>query len=453
MKLWPTFRKKVSETKSGNPLDLFSFLALNGWGRVAAYQAMRYYEQVAPVGTAIDLITDEIKNLDLSIHDSTSGDYDTAHPLIQKLKRPNPVQSGISFLKELSAVYQTTGEVFVLGIGTRNRIPLELYVIRPHQVTETLGGDGLIKTLVVTRRGTSTTFNRVEDRGIVRFMDGADRELWPIAEFNPSPNSNYRGASRLNSIYYEIEQHMHASRHNLSLLKNGGRLSGALVTNEVLSDDEFERLQQQVQQFYAGSDNAGRIFLGTGGVKYEEMGKSNKDMDFMSLKSEITVAIYNRLKIPLPLINASTMTMANMDAAKLNLYDNAVLPLAWHLLGELDAMLRTRSGLKDTQQIAIDPESIDALQPRNLENLTARSGLGIYSINELRAKDGAEAVDGGNTILQPATMVPVAQDVSTDDNRTRPASKAARDAFFEIMREQKKWTEEQIARFADEEGL
>jgi len=147
------------------------------------------------------------------------------------------------------------------------------------------------------------------------------------------------------------------------------------------------------------------------------------------------------------------MTMANMAAAKLNLYDNAVLPLAYQLLGELDAMLRTRAGLTDTQSLAIDPESIEALQPRNLENLQARAKLGIYSINELRTKDGAEAVEGGDAIMQPSTMVPVGQDTSTGDNRTRPASKSAREAFFVIMREQKQWTEEEIARFADEEGL
>ena len=74
----------------------------------------------------------------------------------------------------------------------------------------------------------------------------------------------------------------------------------------------------------------------------------------------------------------------------------------------------------------------------------------------MRSKIGYEEVDGGDSVLAPATLIPIAQDTFTDDNLDKPET---REKFFEIMREQKdqdgksRWTEKQITEFADNEGL
>ena len=118
------------------------------------------------------------------------------------------------------------------------------------------------------------TFTRKEDSSSLRYFNGADREIWHVKDFNPNASSsNFHGASVLNSIYYEIEQHLYSSRHNLSLLKKGGRVTGAVAVEGVLDDDAFGRLKQEIALTMQGADNAGSMPLFEGGSKFIEMGK------------------------------------------------------------------------------------------------------------------------------------------------------------------------------------
>jgi HK97 family phage portal protein len=291
----------------------------------------------------------------------------------------------------------------------------------------------------------------------MRYFNGSDRELWHVKDFNPNASStNFHGASKLNSIYYEIEQHLSGSRHNLSLLKRGGRLTGAVKVDGVLDDPQFERLKAEIQNNIAGADNAGYVPLFEGGADFVEMGKSNRDMDFANLMQSKAETIFTRLNIPLPLITASAMTMNNYSVAQIALYDNAVLPLVSKLFGELTLFLGARFGLNEDESLSCDPATIPALQSRRLTNLLMQSKLNVLSDNETRSMMGREGYDGGDSIYKPANMVAVGDDSDDSGNRDKPAT---RQKFIEIMIEQKdidgnrKWDDKQIEGFADKEGL
>lgn len=452
------FKTITVPEKKSRGINIFDFLNNNGFGQVSAWQALRYYEQIAPVGTAVDIVTDEIPALQLSVFDKKDGSYSEDEDIIKFLEKPNAGVSGQEFFKNYPTYFMTTGEVFLMATGNPNRPPLEMFVVPPQFVNDNNGVDGFPESYTVNNGTISMTFKRKEVGRQMRYFDeSGERELWHVKDFNPNASStNHRGSSRMNAIFYEIEQHLEASRHNLSLLQKGGRVTGALVTDEVLNDDSFKRLQEQLDLFYAGSSNAGRIFLGEGGMKFQEMGKSNRDMDFRNLKRDDAVAIYNRLKVPLALVTPEQMTLSNMEVAKLSLYDNAVLPLCRRLLEELTLFIGPRFKLSTTESLSVDPESIPALQGRQNAELKQQAELNVLTDNEIRSKLGREELDGGNVLYKPATSVPVAFDAFTDDNLDKPKT---REKFFQIMREQKdqhgksRWTDKQITEFADNEGL
>lgn len=453
------FKSSKNETKSVGSYNIWDLIDRNGFSRVSALLSLQYYEQIAPVGTGVDLITDELPSLELSVFDKSDKRYETdGQEILDLLANPNAGTTGHEFIKSYSTYYTVTGEVFLMATGNPARAPLEIFIIPPQFTNDTPGADGLPWSYTVTNGGVPTVFTRKEVNGRMRFFDETgERELWHVKDFNPNASSsNHRGQSRLNSVYYEIEQHLEASRHNLALLQNGGRISMALTTDNVLEDDIFMRVKEQADRFFAGSSNAGRIFIGEGGLKVQEMGKSNRDMDFRNLKKDDATAIFNRLKIPLPLVNPDNMTLANLESARLMLYDNAVLPLCRRLLSELTLFLGDRYKLSNTQSLSIDPESIPALQTRQLQELKTKKELGVLSTNEIRAEIGREEAEGGDAILAPATMVPIAQDRFTEDNRDEPSG---REKFFEIMRCQKtsdgnqRYSEKQIKEFADKEEL
>lgn len=449
----------IPETKSHSFTNIFEFLSISGFAHVSAWQALRYYKQISPVGIGVDKVVDEFKALQPAIFDKTTQQYETSHKFLDFLSQPNAAISMQDFFKNYGTYYEVTGEVYLLATGNPNRPPLEISIVPPQFVRIAMDPlDGLPDSYHVNN-GTvkETVFIRKEVNSRLRYFNEGDRELWHVKDFNPDASStNFNGASKLNPIYYEIEQYLFSNRHNLSMLKRGGRLTGALISENVLDDDVYERLNQQIKESIAGADNSGVVKLFEGGLKYEEMGKSNRDMDFVKLVESIKSTIFMRLDIPLPLITPKAMTMNNLGVALVALYDNAVMPLASKLYGELTLFVGGRFGLNENQTLSVDPVTVPALQSRRLENLAVLNKLNILTDNEQRGMIGKEGYIGGDVIYKPGNLLPVGNDADTTGNRDKPAT---RQKFIEILGEQKdingirKWTDEQIYAFADGEGL
>ena len=455
---WYNLKKKSApETKSYRySPNIFEFLCQSGWGTITAWQSLRYYESIAPIAIGVDKIVNELKAIQPVIFNKDTQEYSTDNPFLTFLQTPNASISMQDLFKNYGTYYEVTGEVYLMATGNPNGEPLELFVFPPQFVSIEMAGDGYPQAYMVNNGATAAvTFTRKEVNGRMRYFNGSDRELWHVKDFNPNASStNFHGASRLNSIFFEIEQHLNGSKHNLSLLQRGGRLTGAIKIDGVLEDDQFERLKGEIQNNIAGADNAGYVPLLEGGADFVEMGKSNRDMDFAKLMQSKAEAIFTRLNIPLPLITASTMTMNNYSVAQIALYDNAVLPLVSKLFGELNLFLGARFGLSEDEILSCDPATIPALQSRRLTNLMMQSKLYILSDNEQRAALGREGYTGGDAIYKPGTLLPAGTDSDTEGNRDEPA---ARTKFVQIMREQKdidgnrKWDDKQIEIFADRE--
>jgi phage portal protein BeeE len=180
------------------------------------------------------------------------------------------------------------------------------------------------------------------------------------------------------------------------------------------------------------------------------MMQTARDMDFLKLKENVTTAIFNQLKIPLPLISPDNQSYANMQAANLQLFSNAVLPLADRIFEELSLFLLPRYTGTEGMALSYDKSKVDALALATAESLKLRSTTGHLTVNELRAIDGREEVDGGDVILRPANELPVAEDRFTDDNLKKPASKSH---FFSIMRKNTDLPEEELRVIARKHGL
>ncbi len=245
------------------------------------------------------------------------------------------------------------------------------------------------------------------------------------------------GCSAFVGCQLEIAQFVTASIHNYSLLKNGARPSGILThkgTNE-LQPEQIDRIKDLMKEKLSGSRNAGEMaFLG-GDFDWKQLSLSIKDMDFPKLKQSVTEAIYNALKIPLPMISSESMTFSNMDASKYAYYDNAVIPVLKRLLKFLSAKLLTRYAGTEELEYYFDESAIEALETRKFENAKIASQTGVLSDNEIRAMIGYEAISGGDAIYKPANLVPVGQDINTEDNRDEPMAKSE---FIKIMKSQQK---------------
>ena len=395
---------------------------------VTPERALRYYETVAPVNTAVSMIAGEASAMDLAVMSSDGEDLIYDHPVLDLLKTPNADTVQEEFLKQISVFFQSTGNAFVLATGPVNRPPLELYAVNPTAVELVKGKDGYTDIMkVYGDQGVVSSFTRKEVDGRFRFFDREDAELWHIKDFHPGyGRGQLWGLSQLTCISVEIEQYIEASIHNLSLLKRGARPSGAVKVNEMLTDEQYQRLQQQLERFYSGSTNAGRSMILEGG-DFVQMSQTNRDMDFATLKSEITKTIYAALGVPIALVTTEASTFNNLETAKLMFYDNAVLPLIDRILDELTAFLMIRFDRTGTLRLVYDVSTVEALEPRRNEEIQKLQAAGVLTINEIRKQMGFDPLKGGDTIYINSSLMPL-EDGGLDASRDEVANLLAREA-------------------------
>jgi len=264
----------------------------------------------------------------------------------------------------------------------------------------------------------------------------------------------------------------------LSMLNRGATPGGIMNINPPVDFDTFKKMQDEIQQGFAGATNAGKIMLLNGLGDFTSTTMNNKDMDFLNLKKDIVESIYNKLKIPLSMISATTMTMDNFKMAPIQFYHRAVLPIAKRVFNEITRFLLPMYGI-DTTKIVLsyNQGDIPALEPLRNEQLMTLKNLEIFTINQLRAECGADPLDGGNVIYGAQMDVPIATDpndnsvqidyndmpnlenVGGNDEKLGSKPKTTRAKFTETLSAKTDkdgnplFTEEEINQLADKHGL
>lgn len=412
---------------SGNEYSsLVDILTFGGNFFLAAVQCVNYYRRCAPLYNALDTISRQMMQINpVLVSRKEEDDFVQKHPVLDLLHKPNPVDTWSQFIYQLSTYYYLTGNAYIVATGKPNKIPLELQIIRPQMITAMIGIDGYTDFYQLTTLGYvgNTTwaglkFYRKEIDGRFRyFSDDGEREIYHIHHINPVATSQLvYGMSPLNPLFYEIEQYISASIHNLSMLRRGAFPSGFFVSEQPISTDEQRsKLQQDIDAMFAGSHNAGRAGLLEGGMKFEAFSMNNKDMEFSELRKAVQMNIYSNMRIPLPIVSTDHMTLSNLESSKLMLYDDAVLPLTNFLFEQLSMFLLDRVGLHDEYEFGYDEGKIIPLEPRRNAQLEVLKNSGLYTINELRMRAESDALAGGNVIYGPQGTKIIAVD-ETDPN-------------------------------------
>lgn len=482
---------KPIQKKNMSPIDtswdfgnLYDFYTHSQNYLITKILAVSYYTKCSPLYNAIDLIASNVADLIPKVYDKNKEIWIKDHPVLDLLKRPNAVYTFYKLIYSMVSFFLVTGDSYLTASGKPMSPPKELNIYPSTAVTLLPGSDGFTKEMLTTLYWGTFTYNREEiDKRFRYFNTQKTSEIWHTAHFNPTTiQTNVYGMSPLNPIYYEINQHQSANRHNLSVLERGATPSGIMTIDPPIDHDSFVRLQQQMDKQFAGSANAGRVMLVNGLGTYERTTMTQKDMDFLELKKEVIISIYRNLKIPLALITPETMTYDNMKQAMLMLYDLAILPMANVIFSELTNFLIPRYGQDPNDfVIAYDEAEIIAIEPRRNEQLKALKDLGVFTLNELRALNGADPLDGGDAIYAAANQIPLAMDhqgssgkiaydevpgidpVGGNDEKigtSKPKKpRTTRSQFSEILKAKvdadgkPQFTDEEINKLADKHGL
>lgn len=99
-----------------------------------------------------------------------------------------------------------------------------------------------------------------------------------------NPGQPLKGLSPFNSVRQSVELDARATQFDLKSMENGGALAGVLHTDSPLNDQTVKEIREQWQRNFGGAINAGKTPLLTHGLEYQEVSRSQQEMQFAELQ-------------------------------------------------------------------------------------------------------------------------------------------------------------------------
>lgn len=317
----------------------------------------------------------------------------SSHKLLEILERPNPFFAGAEFFENIYAYKLISGNAFIQLVSAKDSLPRELHILRPDRVSIISNDNGAV-------RGYLYKVNNKEKFFPVNQLDGTS-EILHIKNFHPL--DDLRGLSSIEAAAFSIDQHNQAAAWNKSLLENSARPSGALIVKNNgpydgnLTEDQYFRIKEQLEDVFMGSKNSGRPILIEGGLEWQEMSLSPKDMDFIEAKNSAARDIALSIGVPPQLLGIpGDNTYSNMQEARLALWEETIIPLLDHLTDSLNHWLVPMFG--SDLKLEYDINNISGLSSRREKIWSRIENASFLTINEKRQMVGLSPIDDGDKI-------------------------------------------------------
>lgn len=388
---------------SDTTLDALNW-ADSGWSSPTAAGVMVNQAsamQVSAVYSCVSILSYDLAKLGASIfRGSRRGARQKAsdHYLAGLLKQPAPWLTWFEFCAMMQCAVLLRGNGYAVILRDAKGYPRALVPINPDRVALWEAADGEL-FYMVTRSG-------LHEMAVLR----SEPLLIPSEDIFHLKALSLNGLLGLSpismareSIGLAIAQEQLASRW----AGNSAKPSGVLQTDQKLSPDAAKRLAEDWKTLNSGLYNAGKTAVLEQGLKWQQLSMTLQDMEFIAARQFQLAEIARVFRVPLHMLGemqkgtGSTITQQGQEYLNYSLSTwiemwEQRIPFTFGLdLDELfiefdvDRLLRADIGTR-----------YDA-------NRVALGGAGWMKINEIRAGEGLDDVDGGDTVLRPVNTQPI----------------------------------------------
>ena len=311
------------------------------------------------------------------------------HPILTLLDFANEFQTGQEIIELTQLHMDLAGKAYWYLPRNRLGVPVEIWIIPPHLMKIVPSEKGFIAGYVYQGEE-KVPFNKNE---IIRF---------PM----PDPINPYGGIGYAQPAAVELDSEIYAGRWNRNFFYNSARADAVLSTEDSLTEEQYEQLRQQWSTRHEGVSRAHKIAILEGGLKYQQIQVSQKDMDFSNLRKQTRENLLFTFGMPLSVMGISeNVNRANAEAGDYTFARWLIKPRLTRIKNKLNEQLLPMFPQAKGVEIDFDevvPETID--QKKDL----AESGVkaGWMTINEARKMNGLDPVSGGEVFLIPFNMMP-----------------------------------------------
>ena len=323
------------------------------------------------------------------------------HPILDLLDSPSPEMDGYTLTMQRMLNLQLTGNAYLHpiiseAIGT----PIELWNMQSDLVS--IVPDGTMDLV------DSYTYGRLPNA--VEF-----RKDEVLHERQPNPLDPFYGMGWVAAAIDAVDLLNSMDDYEQNVLDNQARPDWAIMVKEHLTDNQYQRLMQQVERQLGGKNNRSRPFIFEGGTDGKPMQFSPQDLAFDSgetRKIEVIAAISG---VPVSKLKANDPNLANAREGNLGWLRDTIVPYLSLDEGFLNRQLLPMFGqYSDSLFLAYDDP---VQQDRSMQSTIDASDVsaGIRTRNEIRSDRGLPPVEGGDELLVPSGSMPI--DVAIDQAR------------------------------------
>lgn len=238
------------------------------------------------------------------------------HPFEQLLRRPNPLDSRVEFLRATYLWRAITGNCYWwLNRLSEDAPPDELFIIPAHQVQPVPDGNMFLRGYLY-------------DAGTGQPIP---LDPWEVAHFRTfNPLSRYVGLSPLGALRYAAFGDLAAQEFNANFYaQDSAKPQGILAFADPIDDGTWNRLRAEANEKHGGTKGKRLMFLrnvGPGGVQWIQTQMSQADIQYLDQRTFTKEEIFSLYAPGLASILAVNATEANSTAGKDTFLSMGVYP-------------------------------------------------------------------------------------------------------------------------------
>jgi HK97 family phage portal protein len=232
---------------------------------------------------SITLLSGVAANMPVAVKRRRNGAREDAtdHPLWNIItRRPNSWQTSQEFRRQLMMHVLLRGNGYAMKAMAGNRLA-GLIPLMPDRMTVKQRDDLSLEYRYTTK-----------DRGQIVL------EQRDVLHLRGYSLDGIVGISPLTYARETLGLALNMQRHAATLFANGARVSGTLTHPDTLGAEASERLKQGIDEFTAGGAREGRTLILEEGIKYERIGLSMEDAQFVEAAGLSRTDIYMLFGVP-----------------------------------------------------------------------------------------------------------------------------------------------------------
>jgi HK97 family phage portal protein len=219
----------------------------------------------------------------------------------------------------------------------------------------------------------------------------------------PHPMDDYYGLGSAATLDYPLQTDWARFKYVKTFFDRGTQLAALLTSDEdvMMDPDAQRRLEEEFEQEYGGVENMSKIGHLPPGVKYQELGHTPRDAEYLGMAERHDMEISAVTGVPTPLFKAKDVNRSNYEAALLQFWSDTMAPNLRFVASMMNEFLAPRYGPDlvvdfDLSVVEVLGEGMDNKVTRESQRFDA----GAITLDEYRQATGDDPLEAGGNVLK-----------------------------------------------------